>query len=115
MRKYFDIIIKPRTTFQNLIDNDDGRHEIRINIIILLTALLPIAFAAAYEFIIPFDQNSTNDPLSIRILGYIFPAIFGTLIGFAIFKFLIPFLINLIGQNLSNSVVNINQTRFIVA
>src|SRR5690606_6164832 len=95
--------------------NDDGRHGKRINIIILLTVLPPIAFAAAYDFIIPFDPNSADAPISARILGYIFPAVFGTLLGFGIFKFLIPFLINTIGQNFSDNVENIHQTRFIVA
>jgi len=115
MKKYFEIITKPETTFQHLIDNDDGRHGKRINIIILLTVLLPITFAAAYDFIIPFDPNSADAPVSMRILGYIFPAVFGTLIGFGVFKFLIPFLINSIGKSFSDNVQNINQTRFIVA
>lgn len=115
MRKYFEIITKPETTFQYLMENDDGRNGKRINILILLTILLPIVFAAIYDIYIPFDPNSADAPVSMRILGYIFPAVFGTLIGFGVFKFLIPFLINSIGQSFSDNVDNINQTRFIVA
>lgn len=115
MKKYFEIIAKPEATFQYLMENDDGRHGKRINIIILLTILLPIVFAAIYDIYIPFDPNSADAPVSMRILGYIFPAVFGILIGFGIFKFLIPFLINSIGQSFSDNVDNINQTRFIVA
>lgn len=115
MKKYFEIIFNPVGTFQNLIENDDGKHGQRINRIILLTLLLPIVFTAIYDYFIPYDPNSVDQPAAGRALGIILPGVMSILLGYVIYKFLIPFLINSIGQNFSNTVQNINQTRFIVA
>ncbi|MCB0397184.1 MAG: YIP1 family protein [Flavobacteriales bacterium] len=115
MKEYFSIIYKPERTFKELMQNDDGQHGRRTNIIILLTILLPMSFIMLYEVLFPLIPNSNSSPLSPRLAMYILPMVFGIIIYFIIFKYLIPFLIHTIGKHYSHKAGNIAQTRFIVA
>ncbi len=115
IKKYFSILSFPEQTFQWMMENDDGKHQKRTDIIIFLTAITPFIFVFIYDFIFPYDPNSAEVPLSMRIIGLVIPIVFGTLIGFMILKYLIPFLINAVGQKLSDDASNIDQTRFVFA
>lgn len=115
MKKYVTILTNPQKAFENLNERGDWNNEKPTTLIVLIAGALPFLFMSGYDIIKPAIPKDEGTPDSIIWFSYLMPIVFGTIVFFAIFKYLIPYFMHLIAKSQSYEAENINMARYIVA
>ncbi len=115
MKKHFTTLLNPQKAFEDLSINEDWKNEKPVTFLILIAGILPFVFASLYDILKPAYPREENTPESLIWFSYLMPIVFGTLVFFFIFKYAIPFVMNLIAQSQTEELETLAKARLIVA